>query len=383
MMAWKEETAMSNKMRFVQLALEKKTTFSKLCKEFSISRECGYKWLRRHKNEGDKGLEERSRKPHSSPLKTSSELEKRILDVRWKYPAWGAKKINAHLTRLGLKVPNPSTITRILHRNNLIEEEASLKHKAFTRFEYALPNELWQMDFKGHFAVDSGRCHPLTILDDHSRYSLDIRACANEQMRTVQEALINVFREYGLPQKMTMDNGPPWGVAGESHGFTSLEIWLMRLNIYVSHSRPCHPQTQGKDERFHRSLKEELLNRKQFKNLEDSQKHFDEWRWHYNNERPHEALKMASPASKYQNSIRCYPEEMPSIDYDDGSVVRKVNNVGEIYYLGQRYFISEGMKGLLVKIIESGRDGILEVYLSKQKVREIDLVNKVAAKKII
>lgn len=380
-MAWKEETAMANKKRFISSALEGKIAFSKLCKEFSISRECGYKWLKRHQEEGEEGLKEKSRKPKTSPFKTSHELEKQILEVRSEHPAWGARKIYAYLAREGVTgLPNPSTITRILHRNGQINEEDSLKHKAFIRFEHAFPNELWQMDFKGHFPIGTGRCHPLTILDDHSRYSLDVRACANEQMLTVKWALINVFRQYGLPKKMTMDNGPPWGLGGETRGYTSLEIWLMRLDIYVSHSRPCHPQTQGKDERFHRSLQEELISRKQFRDIEDSQRHFDEWRWCYNNKRPHEALKMDTPTSRYQNSTRGYPEKLPDIEYESGSIVRKINGVGEIYYAGQRYFISEGMKGLLVRIAESGRDGILDVYLMRHKVREIDLVSKTTAK---
>lgn len=382
-MAWKEETAMSNRMKFISMALEKGLPFSRLCKEFDISRECGYKWLRRYQEEGSKGLEEKSRRPHSSPSKTSSGIEHTILEIRAKHPTWGGRKIHAYLERRGISsLPNPSTITRILHRHNLIEEENSLKHKAFIRFEHALPNQLWQMDFKGHFGMQSGRCHALTILDDHSRYSLGIKACSNEKTSTVKEALTYVFRQYGLPERMTMDNGSPWRSPSEKTGYTRLEVWLIQLGIYISHSRPFHPQTQGKDERFHRTLKEELLNRRQFEDLEDAQKHLDEWRKIYNYERPHEALGMLSPASRYQSSKRIYPEQLPYIDYGSGVTVRKVNNKGEIYYAGTRYFISESMTGLLVKIGESEIDGIVEVYLAHQKLKEIDLKNKVIAKKI-
>lgn len=383
-MSWKEETAMSNKKKFISAIEEKKTTFSALCKEFNISRECGYKWLRRYKENGEEGLKEKSRKPHSSPLKTSNEIELRILEVRDAHPAWGARKIYAFLARRGIdSLPDPSTITRILHRQNRIHEEASLKRKAFIRFEHSLPNQLWQMDFKGSFEIDSGRCNPLTILDDHSRYSICLRACENQQKDTVKTALINAFRIYGLPERMTMDNGSPWGNPGDTSGHTNLEVWLIRLGIYVSHSRPFHPQTQGKDERFHRSLQEELLNGKKFRDLEDVQNHFNEWRWCYNQDRPHEALGMHPPSSKYKISFRVYPEHLPEIEYSTGSELRKVEMKGDISYRGKRYFISESMRGLFVRLVESERNGIIEVYLAHQKVKEIDWINKIAAKKIV
>jgi transposase InsO family protein len=381
MMVWNEETAMCNKKRFIMKALEKEKSFSSLCQEFNISRECGYKWLKRYQQLGVLGLEEQSRKPNVSPLKTASDIERKILEIRNRYPAWGARKIHAFLKRKeDISLPVPSTINRILHRHHQIEKEESIKHKAFIRFEHALPNQLWQMDFKGHFAIHNGRCNPLTILDDHSRFSLDIRACANQQATTVKTALVNVLRNYGLPERMTMDNGAPWA---EKNGYTHLEVWLIRMGIYVGHSRPFHPQTQGKDERFHRSLKEELLNRKEFTNLEDTQTHFDEWRRHYNNERPHEALGMNSPASRYQVSFRKYPEHLPPIEYESGSIIRKVRHNGAISYQGIDYFISDSMIGMNVKITESKRHGIMEVYLCHQRVKDIDLINKRSAKKII
>jgi transposase InsO family protein len=386
-MAWKEETAMSSKKKFVLAVQNSGANFSAICKDFNISRECGYKWLRRFRLLGEQGLEEQPRRPHYSPSKTSIDLEAKILAVRHRHPAWGARKIHAYLTRQGINsLPVPSTITRILHRHQKIHEEESQKHKAFIRFEHSNPNDLWQMDFKGHFNVGTGICNPLTVLDDHSRFSLDIRACKNQQGLTVQAALTNIFREYGLPEKMTMDNGAPWGSASENsekNGYTALEVWLILLGIYVGHSRPYHPQTQGKDERFHRSLKAELLRYYTFKSLEEAQQKFDEWRWCYNYERPHEALGMHPPISKYQPSPRKYPEVVPEIEYEAGSDIRKVNGKGDIYYQGKRYFISESMIGLPVQLAESERYGIVKVILKNQKVKEIDLINKVVAKKIL
>lgn len=382
-MPWKEETTMSNKQKFISMALQNIDSFSALCKAFKISRQCGYKWLNRFKEMGLEGLIEESRRPISSPQKTSCVIEKKILQVREDHPAWGGRKIFAYLARKGnTDLPNPSTITRILHRHGKISEEDSLKKKKFIKFEHALPNQLWQMDFKGHFALGTERCNPLTVLDDCSRYSLALEACKNQQHSTVQEALEKVFRTYGLPERITMDNGAPWGHGYGSIGYTKLEVWLIRLGIITSHSRPYHPQTQGKDERFHRSLKAELLSKRIFVSFEDIQNEFDVWREMYNTERPHEALNMESPASRYKPSPRQYPERLPKIEYGTDAKIRKVNSDGCIDYLAHRYFISESMGGLPVHLVETERNGILEVYLCAKKVREIDLINKVSARKI-
>lgn len=381
-MPWKEETTMSLKQDFISLALQEPNSFTELCKQFKISRPCGYKWLKRFKEKGLEGLHEKSRRPNSFPLKTSNFVERKILEVREKHPAWGGRKILAFLLRKGIKeLPDASTITRILQRNGKISHESSIQHRSFIRFEHAFPNQLWQMDFKGHFALGTSRCNPLTILDDCSRYSLALEACKNQQELTVKEVLIKVFRKYGLPERMTMDNGAPWGHGYGEIGFTQLEVWLIRLGILTSHSRPYHPQTQGKDERFHRTLDEELLKRKNFIDFENIQREFNEWREMYNTERPHEALQMGTPSDRYKISQRKYPETLPEIDYGPGAKVRVVKN-GCIYIKNKGYFISSPMSGLPVNLIETPRDGILEVYLCAKKVREIDLKNKISARKL-
>src|SRR5579883_1873923 len=211
-MPWNEETRMSLKKKFVSVALQKKIPFIRLCKDFKISPPCGRKWIKRYLEKGEEGLKEKSRRPHFSPYKTPEIIELQILEVRKRHPAWGARKIHAFLSQRGkVDLPDPSTITRILHRHGKILEEESQKRKAFIRFEHALPNELWQMDFKGHFSMTRGRCNPLTILDDCSRFSLALKACQNQQECTVRPVLIDVFREYGLPDRITADNGAPWG----------------------------------------------------------------------------------------------------------------------------------------------------------------------------
>ncbi len=189
--------------------------------------------------------------------------------------------------------------------------------RPFQRFERAAPNELWQMDYKGHFpSLNGARCHPLTVLDDHSRFSLVLKACADEREQTVRAMLNEVFRRYGLPAAMLMDNGSQWGAAG-AQPFTALSLWLIRLGIRVAHGRPYHPQTQGKDDRFHRTLKIEQLRHFNFTSLEHCQREFDSFRDRYNLVRPHDALGLATPVSRYRPSPIPFPESLPQIEYAD------------------------------------------------------------------
>ncbi len=384
-MPWKEATKMSIKQKFIEAILTEHESFAKICRDFKISRACGYKWYNRFKLLGTEGLVEKSRRPYTCLVKTPFAIERKILKVRALHPRWGGRKICAYLRNQGMSdIPTPSTVTRILHRHGKIDKKASEQATAFIRFEHEHPNQLWQMDFKGHFRLAMGQqCNPLTVLDDCSRYSLILEACVNQQELSVKTALINAFREYGVPERMTMDNGAPWGCRYGSKGFTTLEVWLILLGINPTHSRPYHPQTQGKDERFHRTLKEELLIGRVFTDFKDAQENFDRWRQEYNEERPHEAINLKPPASKYQPSQRRYPEKIPKIEYDMGAKVRIVQNHGDIFYKGQRYLVSASMAGLPVKLVESERYAIMEVYLCEKRVRELDLKNKTSARKII
>jgi transposase InsO family protein len=270
------------------------------------------------------------------------------------------------------QVPAASTITSILRRHGLLDPAESAKHKAFIRFEHPHPNDLWQMDFKGHFPTRQGRCHPLTVIDDNSRYNLILKACANERTDTVRSALIDSFRRYGLPNRMTMDNGSPWG-NDLLNDLTPLTAWLIRLGIGVSHSRPYHPQTQGKDERFHRTLKSEVLSRHEFDDLSHCQRQFDKFRSIYNLERPHEALGLKTPVTRYQPSARCYPESLPAIEYGPDDQVRKVQDKGEIFFKGLVFRVAKALQGYPVALRPTKKDGIFSVYFCQQKLKDISL----------
>ncbi len=208
-------------------------------------------------------------------------------------------------------VPSASTITAILRRNDKLDPDESRKREAFIRFEYEEPNQLWQMDFKGHFRLLDGQyCHPLTIVDDHSRFLVGLKACADERALTVQRQLSQIFEQYGLPERILMDNGSPWGDEKDSP-FTILTTWLMQLGVGVIHSRAYHPQTNGKNERFNRTLLEEVIARQGFENLNEAQAFFDRWSTVYNTYRPHESLNFEVPSSRYEPSKQCFPSSLP------------------------------------------------------------------------
>jgi hypothetical protein len=231
---------------------------------------------------------------------------------------------------------------------------------------------MWQMDFKGHFATEEGRCHPLTVLDDHSRYCVGLQACADEQGTTVQNRLTSIFRRYGLPRRMLMDNGPPW--RGDGSRWTPLTVWLMRLGVGVCHGRPYHPQTQGKDERFHRTLDVELLQGRPWASVAACQEAFDPWRSMYNLRRPHEALGLATPGTRYTISLRVFPETLPPIEYGPNDIVRKVQGKGRISFRHGLYWVGRAFRGYRVGLRPTERDGVLAVFFAQEQVATVDLI---------
>lgn len=375
-MPWLQVTLMSQRKEFIKLAMVDGANLARLCQGFNISRKTGYKWLARYLGGCEAGLQDRCRRPRASPWVTPPEMEAAVLRVREAHPAWGGRKIRARLQAQDLAtVPAASTITAILHRHGKIDPAESLKHRAWQRFEAQAPNDLWQMDFKGHFATAQGRCHPLTVLDDHSRYALGLEACADERTATVKERLTRIFRRYGLPRKMLMDNGSPWG-ADREHPYTPLTVWLLRLGLGVTHSRPYHPQTLGKDERFHRTLKAEVLTYCQGLELPQYQPRFDAWRLIYNLERPHEALGLAVPASRYLVSPRRFQETLPPLEYGPSDQVRKVQAEGWISFRGQDFHLGRAFRGEVVALRPTSSDGVWEVVFCSQRITKIDLKNK-------
>lgn len=367
---------MSLRREFVALAKTEAISFSQLCQRFGISRTTGYKWLGRANANAQETFADRSRRPYTSPTKTSAELEYEALTLRTQHPAWGGRKINRILKDRGQKnVPAPSTVTHILHRHGLIGPRQTGEGAVYHRFEHEKPNQLWQIDFKGYFATEQGRCEPLTVLDDHSRYNIILQAMQTTNTIPVKQALTDTFRQYGLPDRINADNGQPWGCpAAKHHGISQLTVWLIRLGVRISFSRPAHPQTNGKEERFHRTLKAEVLTGKTFSDLKQVQRVFDEWRAIYNHVRPHDALGLAVPASRYKPSLRAFPEILPEIEYSPDDEVVEVKWNGVVRFKQQCLKVSNALQGLPIAFRKDHeQDGLYDIYFCHHRLGRLDL----------
>lgn len=373
-MPFRGVSLMDQRAAFVAAGSVEKANLRELFRAYGISPTTGYKWLDRARGTSD--LADRSRRPHRSPRRTAAELEAAVVAVRLEHPRWGGRKIHHFLKLEGVVAPpHANTVTGILRRHGLIDPTEASGHRAFQRFEHDAPNRLWQMDFKGHFPLAGLRCHPLTVVDDHSRYAVVLAAFTDERRHGVQSALEAAFRTYGLPERMLMDNGPPWGTDSE-HRHTRLTAWLMRLGIGPVHGRPYHPQTQGKNERFNRTLKAELIANRRYVELAAVQADFDRWRWFYNHRRPHQALGHVPPAYRFRASDRPFPERLPPIEYPTGLAVRRVQVDGRISFAGRAWFVSQAFDGQYVALQPAGRDGLFNVLFCSYHVGEIDLARR-------
>ena len=367
-MPWKDKTVEELRKEFIEAA-NTASNFSSLCREFGITRKTGYKWIKRCEESDD--LTDRSHVPHCIPGKTPEEIERIILNLRSENPGWGAKTLRKVLENNGYaNLPCVRTINNILLRNGCISEAESQKRKEFIRFQRECCNELWQVDFKGDFALlDGTRCFPLDILDDCSRYCLRAEGKSNTQ--GVRQSFEATFVEFGLPKAILSDNGAQF--AGFKGGYTQFERWLMDLDIIPIHGRIMHPQTQGKIERFHRTMKTELLEHRIFANLSEASVALDQWRIKYNEVRPHEALGMKCPAEVYIPSQRSYPTKIEPYEYSGLYHMIKVNNWGYLRFDNIRVFLSETMADTYLEIRPTENDSFWVCYRN-YRIAEIDAI---------
>ena len=376
-MPWKERVIETMREEFVKRVLSHEKSKAALCREYGISRPTGDKWIARYLN--NESLCNKSRTPHTVANRTDEKTEEYIVEYRKKYPAIGAAKIHRMLQNEGMtNIPCPRTINDIFKRNGLITKEASQAATPYTRFEKSEPNEMWQADFKGHFAIKNGfRCHPLDIIDDCTRFNLCCSPLGSETFSEVKQHMERIFAEYGMPYSFLCDNGNPWGTS-QSTGFSRFEVWFMELGILTLHGRILHPQTQGKEERFNGSLTREFLKYTTFENQDDAIKKFAEYREFYNNKRPHFALNLDTPAKHYHASERVYPDKISEWEYSDEYELRKVKATGYVTIRGQGYFLSEAFGGKTIAVKESSKSAhLINLYFRQFKIGQIDIEKRV------
>lgn len=369
-MPWKEVKVQEQRVEFVIRAMQPGANMSELCREFNISRPTGYRWLKRYQEFGTiSSIAEYSRRPHHTPTRTAEGIEERVVQLRLQY-GWGARKLRCLLGEEGIHLA-PMTIHRILRRHHLVIHETK-RSSADKRFEYECPNQLWQMDFKGPYKTQDGLlCMPLSIIDDHSRYILNLSNHKNTKGQPVWDALVAVMQTYGVPDKMLMDRGTPWWSATNAHGLTKVTVFLIEQGVTPIHGRVRHPQTQGKVERFHRSLAEYFLFHGHPQMWVQWTEQLAVFRQEYNEKRPHEALDMKVPADRYQPSQRAYQDKPVPWQYPGDVQVTQLNTQGMLTYGSRRYFVGEALAGKEVGYQLVGTQ--LIVRFRHVYIREIDL----------
>jgi len=353
---WKESCAMQERFKFVLEAEKGEKSIAQLCREYGVSRTAAYKWLRRYDDEPyPEALDDQSRRPIHSPWRTDDRVEDVVVAARKRYPHWGPRKLR-HLLQShrcpGDAWPSAATIGRILKRRGLVRAPRRRRRTPpYTRpfAEVTAPNQLWCIDFKGHFdTLDGTTIHPLTITDAFSRVVLRCEVILEPRSAEVRDVLESAFREYGLPEAIRSDNGPPFASTGPG-GLTELSAWWIQLGIRHERIEPGKPQQNGRHERMHRTLKYETAV-PPAKTPRGQQSRFDRWRKEFNCERPHEALAMATPMSAYAPSARRLDEKLTREQCPFDVERALVDKHGHIRWQRRRVFIATALRDQLVEL---------------------------------
>lgn len=364
-MPWKARTALEEKQRFAEEWQTEHDCFAELCRKYGVSRPTGYKWIQRFVVEGDDGLRERSRAPHVSPQAMSADTQRQVLEVRLQHPRWGPRKLRAYLQGHAPEQPWPaaSSIAALLSREGLAQPRPRRRRTppgSEPLAHAAGPNQVWCADFKGWFVCGDGyRCDPLTITDAYSRYLLHCRAVKKTDGPHVRGVFETVFREWGLPEAIRTDNGPPFAAPAPA-GLSRLGIWWVRLGIRHERIQPGCPQQNGRHERMHQTLKQETAS-PPAATLRRQQQEFQRFQREYNQERPHEALAYRPPASLYMASPRLYPARVPEPVYPTGATLRAVATDGQMRWYNRRVFLSKTLAGESVGVVALEQD-FYELY---------------------
>jgi putative transposase len=377
-MPWAQTDTVSERLRFVIALRKRKTSFRSLCAAFGVAPKTGYKWLHQFEAAGSAGLEDRSRRPKGNSRAISAEMAERLVALRRERPTWGPKKLIAHLERHESEwnLPAASTVGELLKRHGLVSPRKRLRHQnpRTEPLRHAVePNAVWSMDFKGWFRLGDGtRCDPLTITDAFSRYLLCCRAgkLRPDAIGTdVWASLEGVFREYGMPAAIRVDNGQPWVASKGNLGLTTLAVKIMKVGIALERIDPGKPQQNGRHERFHLTLQQETA-RPPMENMRAQQRRFDAFQREYNEVRPHEALQQRPPGDVYASSPRRFPKRIDDPEYPAWYEVLTPKGCGYVTLRGADYFISGALLGERVGLAEV-EEGCFEVYFCSRMLGRI------------
>lgn len=369
-MPWSETSPMDQKTQFIADVLRERLAIAELCDSYGISRKTGYKWIDRYLKEGPGGLSDRSRRPVSSPNSTAPELVQYVIEARQRHPSWGAKKLLKILGDQHPRWPWPkrTAVCDLLKRHGLVAKQRrrrAIGHPGKPTTRATAPNDLWCADYKGQFKTGNGRyCFPLTVTDDFSRYLIGCQALLNTSVADAKPVFTRLFREFGLPKRIRTDNGVPFATNTLAR-LSRLSAWWVRLGVIPEFIEPGKPQQNGRHERMHRTLKAETTRPPRASYIAQ-QRRFNSFRTEFNEERPHEALDMQTPASLYDPSPREMPAHIPRLEYPDRFETRYVSANGGIRWNHEWVNVSVCCAGENVGLEEID-DGVWNVYFGPLK----------------
>jgi transposase InsO family protein len=369
------------RLRFIALVDESDESFAARCRDFGISRKTGYKWVDRYEELGPGGLDARRPIARSLPHATPVDVIDALVELRKERPTWGPKKLRARLEALGVAhVPAASTIGELLKKHGLVRPRRRRVYTPKTAAVIATaeqPNDTWCADFKGHFMLgDKSRCHPLTVTDHATRYLLKCEGLTKPDDASVRPHFERAFHEFGLPERIRTDNGPPFATQAPG-GLSALSVSWIKLGIYPERIDPGHPEQNGRHERMHKTLKAEATVQPE-STLADQQRRFDRFRGSYNDERPHESLGQRPPASRYTPSRRAMPSKPSSPEYPDTMSVRRLNDVGKLSFGGRKTYVSKLIANEPVGLLPIA-DDVWSLYYGEVLLAEITVKNKQVA----
>jgi putative transposase len=375
-MPWSQTDPMKERMKFVVQAQEGFYGMTELCERFGISRQTGYTWLRRYEQEGPAGLASRSHAPRTCPHRIPEEVRAALLEARKAHPDWGPRKILIYLQarRPELELPAASTVGDLYKREGLVESRPPRRrwsHPGRVSYTVEAANQLWNTDFKGEFRMGNGTlCYPLTVTDTYTRYLLACDGLDSTAHQGAWASFQKLFRARGLPQAIRSDNGGPFCTQAIG-GLSRLSVWWTKLGIKHERIEPAHPEQNGSHERMHRTLKRGTL-RPPAAHIRVQQERFDAFRNEFNQERPHEALQMQTPASLYVPCEREMPEQLAAPQYAGHCVVRRVRGNGILYFRDQAIFLSELLIGEDIALEEID-DGVWSIYFYDLLLARLDV----------
>lgn len=364
-MPWTVTDPMLERAAFVAAYRDGLYTINELAERHGVSRKTAYKWLRRYEAGGSDALNDRSRARHTQPHRTGTEVEALLVEVRQAHPTWGARKLIAYLSRhhKDVALPAPSTVTALLKRAGLVEPRRTRRrpvHPGRVPLVTEAPNDVWCADFKGEFLLGSGvYCYPLTVTDAHSRFVLACHALDSTRQETAVPVFERLFHEHGLPSAMRTDNGVPFATQAIC-GLSKLGVWWIKLGIGHQRIEPGKPTQNSRHERMHKTLKAEAT-RPPERTMPQQQGRFDAWRAVFNEERPHEAIAGATPASVYARSPRPLPSVLPEPQYPSHFEVRWISSAGTVKFKKHQFFVSTALKHEHIAF-EEVADGLWSVY---------------------